>query len=203
MIIRAAIYARTSPDCPLSAEDQVEHLKSIAVERGWTVASVFTDRPTTVRKGLDRRAGEVALLDAIRSGGVEKVLIFGIDRVGRSLADLVSFMEACRTACVSLWLDEQGLDTAGSNGLPIFDVVAMMAHHLRQSRRDRILRGQSAARSLSIRFGRPPIVKAKVEKARIALTDGKGVRQAARLAGISAASASRLKTALGTLSAAG
>jgi DNA invertase Pin-like site-specific DNA recombinase len=187
----------------MSADEQIEHLTTVANERGWTVASLFTDRPTTVRKGLDRRAGEVALLDAIRSGGVDKVLIFGIDRVGRSLADLVSFMEACRTAAVSLWLHEQGVDSAVSNGLPIFDVVAMMALHLRQSRRDRILRGQSAARSLSIRFGRPPIAKAKVEKARIALAAGKGVRQAARLAGISAASASRLKSALGTVSAAG
>jgi len=42
--------------------------------------------------------------------------------------------------------------------------------------------------------------EAKVEKARIALADGKGVRQAARLAGISAASVSRLKNAVGTVS---
>jgi DNA invertase Pin-like site-specific DNA recombinase len=160
---------------------------------------VFTDRPTTVRRGLDCRAGEVALLDAIRSGAIDKVLIFGIDRVGRSLADLAVFMEACRTAGLSLWLDEQGLDTAGSNGLPLFDGTEMMALHLRQSRRDRILRGQAEARSLSIRFGRPRIANAKVEQARIALAADKGVRQAARVAGISAASASRLRTTLGSV----
>jgi DNA invertase Pin-like site-specific DNA recombinase len=124
------------------------------------------------------------------------VLIFGIDRVGRSLTDLVYFMEVCRTAGVSLWLDEQRLDTAGSNGPPLFNVTEMLAFHLHQTRRGRILRGQAAARALSIRFGRPPIAKAKVEKARIALATGKGVRQAARLAGISAASVSRLKNAL-------
>jgi DNA invertase Pin-like site-specific DNA recombinase len=187
----------------MSADEQIVRLRSIAVEHGWTVASVFTDRPTTVRKGQDRRAGEVALLDAIRSAGVDKVLILGIDRVGRSLVDLVTFMEVCRAAGVSLWLDEQQLDTAGSNGMSMLDLSSMMAFHLRQSRRDRILRGQAAARSLSIRFGRPPLVKAKLEKARIALAAGKGVRQAARLAGISAASASRLKSALGTVSATG
>ena len=109
-------------------------------------------------------------------------------------------METCRTAGVSLWLDQKGLDTAGSNGLPLFDLTEMMAFHLRQTLRDRILRGQAAARSLSIRFGRPPIAKAKVEKARIALAAGKGVRQAARFAGISAASVSRLKSALGAVS---
>jgi DNA invertase Pin-like site-specific DNA recombinase len=198
MTIRVAIYARSSPDCLLSAEHQIERLTTIARERGWSVAQVFSDRPATVRK--DRRPGEAVLIDMIRNGAIEKVLLWSIDRVGRSLIDLVAFMETCRTAGVSLWLDEQGIDTAGSNGLPLFDVTQMMAFHLHQTRRDRILRGQAAARSLSIRFGRPPIAKAKVEKARIALAAGKGVRQAARLAGISAASASRLKTALGAVS---
>jgi DNA invertase Pin-like site-specific DNA recombinase len=196
MTVRAAIYARTSPDCPLSADEQIAHLATVANERGWTIVQAFIDRQATVKK--DRRPAEMALVGAIRSGGVDKVLIFGIDRVGRTLVDLIVFMEVCRTAGVSLWLDEQRLDTAGSNGLPLFDVMEMLAYHLRQTRRDRILRGQAAARSLSIRFGRPPIARAKMEKARIALAAGKGVRQAARIAGISAASASRLKSALGT-----
>jgi DNA invertase Pin-like site-specific DNA recombinase len=183
----------------MSADVQIEHLTTVANERGWTIASVFTDRPATVKK--DRRPSELALLDVIRSGGVDKVLIFGIDRVGRTLADLITFMEVCRAAGVSLWLDEQRLDTAGSNGLPLFDVAEMLAFHLRQTRRDRILRGQAAARSLSITLGRPPIAKAKVEKARIAVAAGKGVRQVARIAGISPASVSRLKNSMGSASA--
>ena len=183
----------------MSADEQIEHLTTIAEERGWAVAQVFTDRPATVKK--DRRPGEAALIDLIRRGATERVLICSVDRIGKSLVELVTFMEACRTAGVSLWLDEQGLDTAGSNGLPLFDVTEMMAFHLHQTRRDRILRGQAAARSLSIRFGRPPIAKAKVEKARTALAAGKGVRQTARLAGISAASVSRLKNAMGAAAA--
>jgi hypothetical protein len=98
-----------------------------------------------------------------------------------------------------LWLDQRALDTARSNGLPLFGVTEMMAYHLRQTRRDRILRGQAAVRG-NVRFGRPPIAKTRVEKARIALAAGKGVREAARHAGISAAWASRLKTALGAVS---
>jgi hypothetical protein len=62
-------------------------------------------------------------------------------------------------------------------------------------RRDKILRGQTAVRGL-VRFGRPPIPKAKVEMAKQELTAGKGVREVARLAGISASAASRLKSGL-------
>jgi len=71
----------------------------------------------------------------------------------------------------------------------------MKVFHLRQSRRDRTLRGQAASRAMSIRSGRPPIPTVKVQKAKQLLASGNGVRQVGRLAGISAASASRLKNA--------
>ena len=190
MTIHAAIYARSSPDCLLSNEDQIERLQTVAAERGWTVTQTFTDRPATVKK--DRRPGELALIDAIHSGQINKVLIWSIDRIGKSLIELVGFMEVCRSSGVTVHLHEQ--DEIASHAL--FDMAALLALHLRQSRRDRILRGQAAARSLSIRFGRPPIATAKVEKAKRELSAGKGVREAARSAGISAASASRLKNAM-------
>jgi DNA invertase Pin-like site-specific DNA recombinase len=192
MTTRTAIYARTSPDCLLSADEQIQRLKTVAAERSWTVSQTFTDRLTTVR-GTDRRPGETALINAIRNGGVDRVMILSVCRIGKSLVDFVSLTETCRTAGVALWIDEQRIDTDTSNGMSMFDLTAMMALHLRQSRRDRILRGQAAARSLSIRFGRPPIPTAKVEKAKHLLAMGKGVREVARLAGgISPSSVSRI-----------
>ena len=194
MLINAVIYARTSPDCPISAEDQIDRLQTVADQHGWMVTQVFVDRPMPMKKGKEPRPGEAALLDTIRSGGVQNVLVYGVDRVGRSLVELVNFMETCRTAGADLYLHEQKFDTAGSNGMSMFDLSTMMALHLRQSRRDRILRGQAAARAAAIRFGRPTLSVAKVTKAKEALIGGNGVRAAARiLAGISAASVSRLK----------
>jgi DNA invertase Pin-like site-specific DNA recombinase len=196
MTIRAAIYARSSPDCPLSIEDQVARLSSIASEHDWKVESVFTDRPVSAKKGLDRRPGEVALAEVIRSGTIDRVLVSSICRVGKSLTDLIAFLEECRSAGVAVYLHEQNIDTETSNDLSLFDLAGMMSLHVRQTRRDRILRGQAAARALSIRFGRPPIATAKLEKAKHELTNGRGVREAARIAGISAASASRLKNSM-------
>ena len=193
---RVAIYARSSPDCPLTADEQKSQLSKVAAERGWTVAHVFTDGPTSVKKDQDRRPGELALIDAIRSGAIDRVLIWSIDRVGKSLIDLVGFIETCRSAHVALNLYDDSFDSETSNGLSLFDVSALLAHHLRQSRRDRILRGQAAARALSIRFGRPPIAKPKVEKAKQFLASGKGVRQVAKMSGISPASVSRIKTSM-------
>ena len=195
MSIPVAIYVRSSPDCPLSADEQLASLGAIASERGWMVTRAFIDRPS-IKKGYDRRPGQMALLEAIRLGGVQKVLMWNVDRLGRSLVDLVACMAMCRARGAGLYLHEQNLDTTTSNGLSLFDFADLMTIHVRQSRRDRILRGQAAARAASVRFGRPPIPAAKFEKARHGLAAGKGVRQVARLAGISAASVSRLKSAL-------
>jgi len=200
MTSRVAIYARTSPDCLLSADDQVQRLKTVAAERGWTVMAVLNDRPTSTR-GTDRRPGEVPLLDAIRNGTIERALILSIDRIGRSLEELARFLEVCRSASVALWIDEQRIDIAGSNGMSLFDLGKMMALHVRQSRRDRILRGQAAARSLSIRFGRPPIPVPKLEKAKTFLATGKSLREVARLAGISSSAVGRLKNSMGSMAA--
>ena len=54
---------------------------------------------------LDRRPGEVALIDAIRSGAIDKVLLWSMCRIGKSLIELVGFMETCRTNSVSVYLD--------------------------------------------------------------------------------------------------
>ena len=158
---------------------------------------VFTDRPTSVRKGLDRRPGEAALLDVIRGSEIDRVCIASICRIGKTLADLVAILEACRSVGVSLWVDDQRIDTARSNGTMLFEVSEMLALHLRQSRRGRILQGLAASRALSIPCGRPRLSRSRTEKAARELAAGKGVREAARLAGISAASVSRLKNAMG------
>jgi DNA invertase Pin-like site-specific DNA recombinase len=191
MSIRAVIYGRSSPDYPLTAGQQIDRLKAVADEHEWTVIRVFTDRPTSIRKGLDRRPGEAALLDAIRSGEIDRVCISSICRVGRAVPDLVSFLETCRSAGVSLWVDEQRIETAA-----LFDFSRMMALHLRQARRGRILQGLAASRAMSIPCGRPRISRARTEKAERELAAGKGVREAARIAGISAASASRIKAVM-------
>jgi DNA invertase Pin-like site-specific DNA recombinase len=193
---RTAIYARSSPDCSLSADQQIHELKRIVAERGWTVEHVFTDHPTSVKKGQDRRPGELELIGTIQSGAIEKVLMWSLCRIGKSLTDLVVFLESCRSAGVAVYLDQEKIDSAETNGLSLFDVSKLFALHIRQGHRDRILRGQAAARALSIRFGRPPLGKSKVEKAKQFLSAGKGVREVARLAGISAAACSRLKRSL-------
>jgi DNA invertase Pin-like site-specific DNA recombinase len=193
MTIRAIIYARSSVDCPASAEEQADCLRAVATSHRWTVAKMFSDHPMPMKRGREQRPGETALLTAIRTGGVNKVLMFSIDRLGRSLPELVGLLETCREAGVEVYIHDQRFDTATSNGLSLFEFGQMLALHLRQGRRDKILRGQAAARIANVRFGRPPIARGTMERAKAFLGTGRGVRETARLSGISAASVSKLK----------
>lgn len=193
MTISAIIYVRSSIDCSESAEEQVECLRSVAESHRWTVAKVFSDHPMPMKRGREQRPGETALLAAIRSGRVNKLLLFSIDRLGRTLPDLIGVLESCREASVEVYIHDRRIDTATSNGLSLFDFGQMMALHLRQGRRDKILRGQAAARIANVRFGRPPIAARTMERAKAFLVTGRGVRETARLSGISAASVSKLK----------
>ena len=81
----------------------------------------------------------------------------------------------CRTAQTEIYIHDGRLGTGTNNGLTLFGLGAMMAHHVHQGRRDRILRGQAAARGANVKFGRPPIASAKAEKVRMILATGKGV----------------------------
>ena len=142
---RVAIYARSSPDCPISADEQIEHLRNVASERGWTVSHVFADRPTSVQKGPDRRPRENELIEAIRSGAIDRVLIWSIDRVGKCLVDLIGFIEMCRSAHVALNLYEEGFDSETSNGLSLFDVSALLGAPPATIAAGSHVRGQAAA----------------------------------------------------------
>ena len=73
------------------------------------------------------------MMDAIRSGAIEGCWSGPLCRVGRSLIELVGFLETCRARSVAVYLEEQQIDTATSNGVSLFDVAPLMVHHLRQS----------------------------------------------------------------------
>ena len=110
------------------------------------------------------------MIEAIRSGAIDRVLVWSLCRVGRSLTELgrISWRPAGR-AGVAMYLHEPQIDTATSNGVSLLDVAPLMVHHLRQSRRYcNILRGQASASPRIVDQVRTPADRAaiRVEKAK-------------------------------------
>lgn len=188
---RAALYVRVSTD-KQTVENQVARLSEIASMRGWEVVATYNDAGISGSKGRDQRPGLDAMLKDASRGKFDVVMAWAIDRLGRSLIDLlhtVQHLEACH---VDLFLDQQAIDTTTPAGRLMFQIVGAFAEFERSMIRSRITAGLERAKAKGIRPG-PTLDQAKVSKARQLLGDGVGVLKAARLTGLGTGTVQKLK----------
>jgi hypothetical protein len=88
---RVAIYARVSTD-DQTVENQRRELEAAAERHGWQLVQVFTDKGVSGSKGRDKRPGFDALCAGIARRDFDMVAAWSVDRLGRSLQDLVTFL---------------------------------------------------------------------------------------------------------------
>ena len=103
---RVGIYARISSDRDgdqLGVRRQIEDCKRLAEERGWVVADLYVDDDISAWSGKQRPEYE-RLLDDLRSGRIDGVVVWHLDRLHRHPRDLEAFLDLC---------DEAGVDTFG------------------------------------------------------------------------------------------
>lgn len=175
---RVAIYARVSTDRTQTVENQLRELHEVAQRQGWIVSAVFTDEGISGAKGRDQRPGFDALLKAIARREADLVAAWAVDRIGRSLPDLVAFLGDLNAKGVDLYLHQQGLDTSTPSGRAMFGMLSVFADFERAMIRERILAG---LRRTSKKSGRKPMAEDRLEAIRRSLRDGIGIRATARL----------------------
>jgi len=174
-----AIYARVSTaDKNQTVENQLRDLLAVAERQGWTVVATFTDEGISGVKGRDRRPGYDALLKGVARKDFEQIMAWSVDRLGRSLPDLVAFLNDIQSKAVDLYLHQQGLDTSTPSGRMMFQMLGVFAEFARSMIRERILAG---LRRTTKKSGRKPMPSDRVEAIRTSLLDGLGIRATARL----------------------
>ncbi len=183
---RVAIYARVSTDGQ-TTENQLRELRKAARRHRWTVAATYTDEGASGAKGRTTRPGFDALHRAIARRDVELVAAWSVDRLGRSLQDLVGFLGELHAKGVDLYLHQQGLDTTTPAGRAMFGMLGVFAEFERAMIQERVRAGLARARARGKRLGRPkkatPMTIRKIGAARDA---GKSMRAIAQELGISA-----------------
>ena len=179
----AAIYVRVSTD-KQTVENQVRELRQIAERRGWEVVEQYSDAGISGSKGRDDRPGLDQMLKDAQRRRFDVVMAWAIDRLGRSLIDLLGTIQALEGCGVDLYLDQQALDTTTPAGRLMFQVTGAFAEFERSMIRQRINAGLKRAVEAGKTLGRPRI-SGKVEKhIQEQLRAGKGIIKVAREVGV-------------------
>ena len=192
---RAAFYLRVSQDSQ-TTENQLRILQEVAGRSGWSVVAIFEDHAISGAKGRDKRPGYDALLKAVHRKQIDMVAAFAVDRLGRSLPDLVAFLSDIQARGCDLYLHQQAVDTSTPSGRMLFQMLAVFAEFERSIITSRINAGLARARAKGVQFGRPNLSLERRTKVLNALANGLSIRQAASATGVSTASVQRIKRSM-------
>lgn len=190
---RAAIYARVSTDSQ-TVENQLQVLREIAARSGWTIVHIFTDEGISGAKGRDQRPGLKSLMTTVSRREVDLVAAWSVDRLGRSLSDLVALLGDLQAQNCDLYLHQQALDTSTPSGRMLFGMLSVFAEFERSLITSRVKAGMDRARANNVRFGRPSLPEDRLERVRKAIADGQSsIREIARKTRVSTATVQRVK----------
>jgi DNA invertase Pin-like site-specific DNA recombinase len=173
-----ALYVRVST-ADQRTDSQTEELEAFCQARGYSRIRVFVERESgakVTRPQLD------AMMSEIRSGKVARVVVYKLDRLGRSLTHLALILDELQRLGVSLICTSQGIDTSGDNpaGRLQLGVLMAVAEFERSLIRERVNAGLRAAKGRGVRLGRPSTLGDRREEILQLKAQGVGLRETAR-----------------------
>ena len=189
---RAAIYVRVSTD-KQTVENQVRELRQIAERRGWQVVEEYNDAGISGAKGRDSRPGLDQMLKDAGRRRFDVVMAWAIDRLGRSLIDLLDTIQTLEACGVDMYLDQQAIDTTTPAGRLMFQVTGAFAEFERQMIRQRVRAGLKRAVARGTRLGRPQVGYEAERKAQRELRKGTGILRVAKMLHLGTGTVHRIK----------
>ena len=137
---RAAIYVRVSTD-EQSVENQEAELRATAERMGHEIVAVYRDKGFSGAKGRNGRPGFNAMHRDGTRRRFDMVMAWSVDRLGRSLQDLVAFLSELHALKIELYLHQQGLDTTTPAGKAMFQMMGVFAEFERAMIQERVRAG--------------------------------------------------------------
>jgi DNA invertase Pin-like site-specific DNA recombinase len=123
--------------------------------RGWEVTEVYEDAGISGTKGREGRPAFDRLCHDATRRRFDVVAALSVDRLGRSLQDLVGFLSESHAAGVNLYLHQQAVDTTKSGGRALFQMMGIFADFERAMIRDRVKAGLASAKAKGVKLGAP------------------------------------------------
>lgn len=192
---RAVLYLRVSTVDQTTANQERE-LRQVAERAGWEIVHVYRDHGISGAKGRDKRPAFDALHKAAVRREFDVVMAWSVDRLGRSLQDLIGFLSEVHAASVDLFLHQQGLDTTTPAGKALFQMMGVFAEFERSMIQERVRAGLRRAKSEGKQLGRPRIEADKEARILAALRareeTGDSVRKIAARFGVDPSTVQRI-----------
>jgi DNA invertase Pin-like site-specific DNA recombinase len=150
---RAALYARVSTDGQ-TTDNQIRELRQVAERNGWEIVNEYVDQGISGAKGREQRPA----FDALWKGAVRRefdvVMVWAVDRLGRSLTHLVNFLSELHAKKIDLFIFQQGVDTTTPAGKALFGMMGVFAEFERSMIQERVKAGIKRVRNKGQRWGR-------------------------------------------------
>ena len=173
-----AVYVRVSTK-DQKTDSQLRELRQYCQQRGWKKTEFFVDKISgekSTRPELDRMVKE------LRSGRLERVVTYKLDRLGRSITHLCLLVDEMTRLGIPLICSSQGIDTSGNNPCGKFqlDVLKAVCEFERNLIRDRVNIGLAAARAKGVRLGRPKSLHKRADEVLALKRKGMSLRAISR-----------------------
>jgi putative DNA-invertase from lambdoid prophage Rac len=187
-VFTVGLYARVSTHDQQTLPMQLSAMRAYAKRRGWKVA--FEERE--VGSGAKMRPKREELLRVARRRDVDAILVWRLDRWGRSLLDLIGTLQELHAVGVGFVSLTEALDMTTPGGRALAGMLAVFAEFERDILRDRVKAGIAQARKEGRPHGRPPSARLHTAEIRTLFSGGASKRQIAAQLKVSRTSVRRL-----------
>ena len=176
---RVAIYGRVSTSGQ-STDIQLQECRGYAERSGYTVVAEYTDTISGITSKDDRQALSQLLEDAFLRK-FDTVVVYSIDRLGRSLKHCLEILETLKSHHCDFISIKQQIDTSSPTGTLIFNIFACLASYERTMILERTALGRERAKARGVKFGRKTKMNSSVEAAvRLLRGNGSGIKDIAK-----------------------
>ena len=181
---RVGIYARVSTD-KQTCDNQLIELRAVAERCGYAIVQEFVDSGISGAKGRADRPALDLMMKAANQRKFDMILVWSIDRLGRSLQNLVELLNDLQSMRVDLMFLQQGMDTSTSSGRMMFSIFGALAEFERNLIRERVIAGQNRAKARGVKMGRPTKMNDGLKSAiKLLREKGMGIKQIAIECGV-------------------
>lgn len=196
---RVAAYLRVSTDGQ-TVDNQRRELGAVADRRGWRIVQTYEDAAISGAKGRDKRPGLDKLMkDAVR-GRFDLVMVWAVDRLGRSTATVAPIMAELGALGIGFYADKEGMDATTAHGRAMLQMASVFAELERAMIVERVRAGMARAKASprpgAKAIGRPKVGVSKEEAIRAHLEVGTGIMKVAGLVGVGVGTVQRVKRAM-------